>query len=149
MRCFQQGQDSLKTQPYRLPPSLALASPVGRLLVLWPACVTVRHLPLQLTGVCLRQLCAHAHPCRVTRIMELLKDFMLLFFSFPVWRRLPPAPSQAPGKIMWNTSNSKVILRWDQVHALENESEVTGYKVKMDSFTLLQWRVLKVKGLRL
>uniref|UniRef100_H3DCJ7 Contactin 3a, tandem duplicate 1 n=1 Tax=Tetraodon nigroviridis TaxID=99883 RepID=H3DCJ7_TETNG len=40
-----------------------------------------------------------------------------------------PPPSQAPGKIMWNTSNSKVILRWDQVHALENESEVTGYKV--------------------
>lgn len=40
------------------------------------------------------------------------------------------APSQAPGKIMWNTSNSKVILRWDQVHALENESEVTGYKVE-------------------
>uniref|UniRef100_A0A667XLL8 Contactin 3a, tandem duplicate 1 n=1 Tax=Myripristis murdjan TaxID=586833 RepID=A0A667XLL8_9TELE len=34
-----------------------------------------------------------------------------------------------PVKIMWNTSNSKVILRWDQVHALENESEVTGYKV--------------------
>lgn len=42
---------------------------------------------------------------------------------------LSAAPSQAPGKIMWNTSNSKVILRWDQVHALENESEVTGYKV--------------------
>uniref|UniRef100_UPI0037E7A997 contactin-4 n=1 Tax=Semicossyphus pulcher TaxID=241346 RepID=UPI0037E7A997 len=40
-----------------------------------------------------------------------------------------PPPSQAPDKIMWNTSNSKVILRWDQVHALENESEVTGYKV--------------------
>ncbi|XP_045913391.1 contactin-4 isoform X2 [Micropterus dolomieu] len=40
-----------------------------------------------------------------------------------------PPPSQAPVKIMWNTSNSKVILRWDQVHALENESEVTGYKV--------------------
>ncbi|KAM3872538.1 contactin-4 [Diretmus argenteus] len=40
-----------------------------------------------------------------------------------------PPPSQAPGKIMWNTSNSKVILKWDQVHALENESEVTGYKV--------------------
>lgn len=32
---------------------------------------------------------------------------------------------------MWNTSNSKVILRWDQVHALENESEVTGYKVEV------------------
>ncbi|KAM4737372.1 contactin-4 isoform 2-T2 [Anableps anableps] len=40
-----------------------------------------------------------------------------------------PPPSQAPVKIVWNTSNSKVILRWDQVHALENESEVTGYKV--------------------
>ncbi|XP_029361990.1 contactin-4 isoform X2 [Echeneis naucrates] len=40
-----------------------------------------------------------------------------------------PPPSQAPVKIMWDTSNSKVILRWDQVHALENESEVTGYKV--------------------
>ncbi|KAM4611146.1 contactin-4 [Polymixia lowei] len=40
-----------------------------------------------------------------------------------------PPPSQAPDKIMWNTSNSKVILKWDQVHALENESEVTGYKV--------------------
>lgn len=40
-----------------------------------------------------------------------------------------PPPSQAISKIMWNTSNSKVILRWDQVHALENESEVTGYKV--------------------
>lgn len=43
---------------------------------------------------------------------------------------LSAAPSQAPGKIMWNTSNSKVILKWDQVHALENESEVTGYKVE-------------------
>ncbi|XP_035992300.1 contactin-4 isoform X2 [Fundulus heteroclitus] len=40
-----------------------------------------------------------------------------------------PPPSQAPVKIMWNTSNSKVILKWEQVHALENESEVTGYKV--------------------
>ncbi|XP_047234847.1 contactin-4 isoform X2 [Girardinichthys multiradiatus] len=40
-----------------------------------------------------------------------------------------PPPSQAPVKIMWNTSNSKVILKWDQVYALENESEVTGYKV--------------------
>ncbi|XP_046896798.1 contactin-4 [Hypomesus transpacificus] len=40
-----------------------------------------------------------------------------------------PPPSQAPVKIMWNTSNSKVILKWDQVRALENESEVTGYKV--------------------
>ncbi|XP_055748325.1 contactin-4 isoform X1 [Salvelinus fontinalis] len=40
-----------------------------------------------------------------------------------------PPPSQAPVKIIWNTSNSKVILKWDHVRALENESEVTGYKV--------------------
>uniref|UniRef100_A0A8C7DUI4 Contactin 3a, tandem duplicate 1 n=1 Tax=Oncorhynchus kisutch TaxID=8019 RepID=A0A8C7DUI4_ONCKI len=39
-----------------------------------------------------------------------------------------PPPSQAPVKIIWNTSNSKVILKWDHVRALENESEVTGYK---------------------
>lgn len=30
---------------------------------------------------------------------------------------------------MWNTSNSKIIVNWEQVKALENESEVTGYKV--------------------
>ncbi|XP_061779965.1 contactin-4-like [Nerophis lumbriciformis] len=40
-----------------------------------------------------------------------------------------PPPSRPPGKVMWNTSNSKIILNWEQVKALENESEVTGYKV--------------------
>ncbi|XP_077429418.1 contactin-4-like isoform X1 [Vanacampus margaritifer] len=40
-----------------------------------------------------------------------------------------PPPSQPPGKVMWNTSNSKIILNWEQVRALANESEVTGYKV--------------------
>lgn len=39
------------------------------------------------------------------------------------------APSQPPAKVMWNTSDSKIILNWEQVKALENESEVTGYKV--------------------
>uniref|UniRef100_A0A8C8GX40 Contactin 4 n=1 Tax=Oncorhynchus tshawytscha TaxID=74940 RepID=A0A8C8GX40_ONCTS len=38
-------------------------------------------------------------------------------------------PSQPPAKVMWNTLNSKIILNWEQVKALENESEVTGYKV--------------------
>ncbi|XP_064422350.1 contactin-4 isoform X1 [Latimeria chalumnae] len=38
-------------------------------------------------------------------------------------------PSQPPGKIAWKPSNSKIILNWDHVKALENESEVTGYKV--------------------
>uniref|UniRef100_A0A8C6U970 Contactin 4 n=1 Tax=Neogobius melanostomus TaxID=47308 RepID=A0A8C6U970_9GOBI len=40
-----------------------------------------------------------------------------------------PPPSQPPVKVMWNTSNSKIIVNWEQVKALENESEVTGYKV--------------------
>uniref|UniRef100_A0A3B5A399 Contactin-4-like n=1 Tax=Stegastes partitus TaxID=144197 RepID=A0A3B5A399_9TELE len=40
-----------------------------------------------------------------------------------------PPPSQPPVKVMWNASNSKIILNWEQVKALENESEVTGYKV--------------------
>ncbi|XP_030623670.1 contactin-4 [Chanos chanos] len=40
-----------------------------------------------------------------------------------------PPPSQPPMKVMWNTSNSKIILKWDQVKALDNESEVMGYKV--------------------
>ncbi|XP_041945617.1 contactin-4 [Alosa sapidissima] len=40
-----------------------------------------------------------------------------------------PPPSQPPLKVMWNTSNSKIILNWEQVKALENESEVMGYKV--------------------
>lgn len=45
------------------------------------------------------------------------------------------APSQAPIKVMWNTSNSKIILNWEQVKALENESEVTGYKVSVRSLS--------------
>ncbi|XP_026860814.2 contactin-4 isoform X2 [Electrophorus electricus] len=46
------------------------------------------------------------------------------------FRNVPTrAPSQPPVKVMWNTSNSKIILNWEQVKALENESEVTGYKV--------------------
>uniref|UniRef100_A0A674NSP0 Contactin 4 n=1 Tax=Takifugu rubripes TaxID=31033 RepID=A0A674NSP0_TAKRU len=40
-----------------------------------------------------------------------------------------PPPSQPPAKVMWNTSDSKIILNWERVKALENESEVTGYKV--------------------
>lgn len=46
------------------------------------------------------------------------------------------APSQAPIKVMWNTSNSKIILNWEQVKALENESEVTGYKVRIQGLSL-------------
>uniref|UniRef100_A0A8B9GH68 Contactin 4 n=1 Tax=Amazona collaria TaxID=241587 RepID=A0A8B9GH68_9PSIT len=42
-----------------------------------------------------------------------------------------PPPSQPPGNIMWNSSDSKIILNWDQVKALDNESEVRGYKVSV------------------
>uniref|UniRef100_A0A8C6UEA4 Contactin 3a, tandem duplicate 1 n=1 Tax=Neogobius melanostomus TaxID=47308 RepID=A0A8C6UEA4_9GOBI len=47
---------------------------------------------------------------------------------------LPPknhvTPSQPPGNIEWNLTNSKIFLNWEHVKALENESEVTGYKVR-------------------
>ncbi|KAM6927796.1 contactin-4 [Xenentodon cancila] len=40
-----------------------------------------------------------------------------------------PPPSQPPGSIEWQLTNSKIFLNWEHVKALENESEVTGYKV--------------------
>uniref|UniRef100_A0A4W3HDB8 Contactin 4 n=1 Tax=Callorhinchus milii TaxID=7868 RepID=A0A4W3HDB8_CALMI len=39
------------------------------------------------------------------------------------------SPSQAPGKIWWESASSRVVLNWEHVKAMENESEVTGYKV--------------------
>ncbi|XP_013977171.1 contactin-3 isoform X2 [Canis lupus baileyi] len=38
-------------------------------------------------------------------------------------------PSQPPGNVVWNATDTKVLLNWEQVKAKENESEVTGYKV--------------------
>ncbi|KAK1161457.1 contactin-4-like [Acipenser oxyrinchus oxyrinchus] len=40
-----------------------------------------------------------------------------------------PPPSQPPGKIQCNLTNSKIFLNWEHVKAMENESEVIGYKV--------------------
>ncbi|XP_075869502.1 contactin-3 [Nelusetta ayraudi] len=40
-----------------------------------------------------------------------------------------PPPSQPPGNIEWKLTNSKIFLNWEHVKAMENESEVTGYKV--------------------
>uniref|UniRef100_A0AAQ5ZG08 Contactin 4 n=1 Tax=Amphiprion ocellaris TaxID=80972 RepID=A0AAQ5ZG08_AMPOC len=34
-----------------------------------------------------------------------------------------------PGSIEWNLTNSKIFLNWEHVKAMDNESEVTGYKV--------------------
>ncbi|XP_045145920.1 contactin-3 [Echinops telfairi] len=38
-------------------------------------------------------------------------------------------PSQPPGNVVWNATETKVLLRWEHVQAMENESAVTGYKV--------------------
>ncbi|NWW29584.1 CNTN3 protein, partial [Panurus biarmicus] len=40
-----------------------------------------------------------------------------------------PPPSQPPGNVVWNVTDSRVILSWEEVRAMDNESEVTGYKV--------------------
>uniref|UniRef100_A0A668RJN2 Contactin 4 n=1 Tax=Oreochromis aureus TaxID=47969 RepID=A0A668RJN2_OREAU len=47
---------------------------------------------------------------------------------FNITTKKPP-PSQPPGSIEWNLTNSKIFLNWEHVKAMENESEVTGYKV--------------------
>uniref|UniRef100_A0A4W5NSF9 Contactin 3a, tandem duplicate 1 n=1 Tax=Hucho hucho TaxID=62062 RepID=A0A4W5NSF9_9TELE len=44
-----------------------------------------------------------------------------------------PPPSQPPGNIEWNLTNSKIFLSWEHVKAMGNESEVTGYKVSVVS----------------
>uniref|UniRef100_A0A673XMP4 Contactin-3 n=1 Tax=Salmo trutta TaxID=8032 RepID=A0A673XMP4_SALTR len=44
-----------------------------------------------------------------------------------------PPPSQPPGNIEWNLTNSKIFLKWEHVKAMGNESEVTGYKVSVVS----------------
>ncbi len=43
------------------------------------------------------------------------------------------APSQPPRNIEWNLTNSKIFLNWEHVKAMENESEVTGYKVSLSA----------------
>nr|XP_014345689.1 PREDICTED: contactin-3 [Latimeria chalumnae] len=40
-----------------------------------------------------------------------------------------PPPSQAPGNVIWNITSSRIFLNWDHVKSLDNESEVTGYKI--------------------
>ncbi|XP_076124754.1 contactin-4 [Alosa pseudoharengus] len=40
-----------------------------------------------------------------------------------------PPPSHAPANIEWNLTNSKILLNWEHVKAMDNESDVTGYKV--------------------
>uniref|UniRef100_A0A3B4UBQ3 Fibronectin type-III domain-containing protein n=1 Tax=Seriola dumerili TaxID=41447 RepID=A0A3B4UBQ3_SERDU len=47
--------------------------------------------------------------------------------AFNITTKKPPR--QPPGNIEWNLTNSKIFLNWEHVKAMENESEVTGYKV--------------------
>ncbi|XP_017282455.1 contactin-4 [Kryptolebias marmoratus] len=48
--------------------------------------------------------------------------------SFNITTRKPP-PSHPPRGIEWNQTNLKILLKWEHVKAMQNESEVTGYKV--------------------
>uniref|UniRef100_A0A8C5NSY3 Contactin-3 n=1 Tax=Junco hyemalis TaxID=40217 RepID=A0A8C5NSY3_JUNHY len=43
-----------------------------------------------------------------------------------------PPPSQPPGNVVWNVTDSRVLLSWEEVRAMDNESQVTGYKVSGD-----------------
>uniref|UniRef100_A0A1A8PDR6 Contactin 2 n=4 Tax=Nothobranchius rachovii TaxID=451742 RepID=A0A1A8PDR6_9TELE len=45
-----------------------------------------------------------------------------------VTTRKPP-PNRPPGNVSWKTEGSVVMMRWDQVVAMHNESAVLGYKV--------------------
>uniref|UniRef100_A0A8D3BWQ9 Contactin 2 n=1 Tax=Scophthalmus maximus TaxID=52904 RepID=A0A8D3BWQ9_SCOMX len=45
-----------------------------------------------------------------------------------VTTRKPP-PNRPPGNVSWRTDGSLVIMRWDHVKAMHNESAVLGYKV--------------------
>uniref|UniRef100_A0A4W6E7W3 Contactin-2 n=1 Tax=Lates calcarifer TaxID=8187 RepID=A0A4W6E7W3_LATCA len=45
-----------------------------------------------------------------------------------VTTRKPP-PNRPPGNVSWKTDGSGVLVRWDHVKAMHNESAVLGYKV--------------------
>uniref|UniRef100_A0A8C2IGC6 Contactin 4 n=1 Tax=Cyprinus carpio TaxID=7962 RepID=A0A8C2IGC6_CYPCA len=59
-----------------------------------------------------------------------------------------PPPSQPPGNIEWNLTNSKVFLNWEHVKAMDNESEVTGYKVICFFFLLSVHTKCTERGLK-
>uniref|UniRef100_A0A4W3JB79 Contactin-2 n=1 Tax=Callorhinchus milii TaxID=7868 RepID=A0A4W3JB79_CALMI len=47
-------------------------------------------------------------------------------------------PSQPPGKVSWKSIGSWIRIKWDHVKALENESAVAGYKVRLVSVRLVE-----------
>ncbi|XP_010611354.1 contactin-2 isoform X1 [Fukomys damarensis] len=46
---------------------------------------------------------------------------------------MKPPPRRSPGNISWTFSSSSLIIKWDPVVALRNESAVTGYKMLYQS----------------
>uniref|UniRef100_A0A4W6E8Y2 Contactin 2 n=1 Tax=Lates calcarifer TaxID=8187 RepID=A0A4W6E8Y2_LATCA len=52
-----------------------------------------------------------------------------------VTTRKPP-PNRPPGNVSWKTDGSGVLVRWDHVKAMHNESAVLGYKVSATSVSL-------------
>lgn len=68
----------------------------------------------------------------VTLILRGCKLHYTVYFS---------APSQSPGNIEWNLTNSKIFLHWQHVKAMDNESEVTGYKVRFVLSVVLLYAV--------
>ncbi|XP_036905816.1 contactin-3-like [Sturnira hondurensis] len=59
-------------------------------------------------------------------------------------KKMPPR--QPPGNVVWNATDTKVLLRWERVRAAENESEVTGYKVFYRTSGQDSMRVLSTNG---
>lgn len=72
--------------------------------------------------------------------LSIIDTRVILYFTWIIvfFLLLLSAPSQPPAKVMWNTSDSKIILNWERVKALENESEVTGYKVSLRSLAVIR-----------
>uniref|UniRef100_A0A674NLR2 Contactin-4-like n=1 Tax=Takifugu rubripes TaxID=31033 RepID=A0A674NLR2_TAKRU len=53
--------------------------------------------------------------------------------AFIVTTKKPP-PNRPPENIEWKLTNSKIFLNWEHVKTMENESEVTGYKVSLSAW---------------
>lgn len=73
--------------------------------------------------------------------LSALCELSLIFKSGSFSHFVFQAPSQPPGNVVWNATDTKVLLNWEQVKAMENESEVTGYKVRFcNAFFSYSWQ---------
>lgn len=67
------------------------------------------------------QFCYCTQPCQ----WHFHIVFLITYFA---------APNRPLGNIEWKLTNSKIFLNWEHVKAMENESEVTGYKVSLSEW---------------